>query len=75
MPTIPYHHLYNIHIPVIISRRAVDVFGSRFLSFMLAICFSLPPLLYDPFIPFLRSRVGPLTAVSAQVSAALISFP
>jgi len=32
MPPIPYHHLYNIHILVIISRHVVDVFGSRFLS-------------------------------------------
>jgi len=26
MPPIPYHHLYNIHILVIISRRVVDAF-------------------------------------------------
>jgi hypothetical protein len=44
MPTIPYHHLYDIHILVIISRRVVDAFGPCFLSlsFMLAVCFPLP---------------------------------
>ena len=41
MPTIPYHHLYNIHIFLIIPRRVVDAFGPCFLSFMLAICFLL----------------------------------
>jgi len=34
------------------------------LSFMLAVCFALSPLLYDSFISFLGFRVGPSIAVS-----------
>jgi hypothetical protein len=69
MPTIPYHHLYDIHILVIISRRVVDAFGPCFLSlsFMLAVAFHYPPpLLYEPFISFLGFRVGPSIAVSSS---------
>lgn len=43
MSTIPYHHLYSIHILVIISRRVVDAFGLCFLSLScLMFAFSRP---------------------------------
>lgn len=65
MSTIPYHHLYNIHILVIISRRVVDAFGPCFLTFSHAFhLLSLAPattLLFSYLLELgrrLRCRVG-----------------
>jgi hypothetical protein len=63
-PRIPDHHLYNIHIPVIIPRRVVDAFVSCSLPpFVLAVCCCLAPATLRFFYLF-HFRVGPSTAVS-----------
>jgi len=64
MPPIPYHHLYSIHILVIISRRVVDAFLVLVFSFLLADCFPLPILPYNSSISSPGFRVGLSTAVS-----------
>jgi hypothetical protein len=65
VPAVPYHHLDNIHILVIISRRVVDAFGSRFLSpSCFPSAFSCSLLLYDLSTSFLDFRAGPSIAVS-----------
>ena len=65
MPAVPYHHPDNIHILVIISRRVVDAFGSRFLSpSCFPSAFSRPLLLYYLSTSFPDFRAGPSIAVS-----------
>ncbi|KAF9787841.1 hypothetical protein BJ322DRAFT_584112 [Thelephora terrestris] len=74
MPTNSYHHLYDIHILVIIPRRVVDVFGPCSLSLSLLclpFAFSCPCYLTI----LLSHRVGPSTAVSRRAAHVLRLFP
>jgi len=69
--TIPCHHLYNIHILVVIPRRVVDAFGPRFLTFFflcLSFVFSCPCYLT------ISLRVGPLIVVSRTNGPGFASF-
>ena len=66
MPTIRYHHLYNIRILVIISCRVVDAFGPVFSSSpsCLLSAFPYPSINLQFLYLFPRFRAGPSIAVS-----------
>lgn len=73
---IRYHHLYNIHILVIISRRVVDAFGPVFSSSpsCLPPALPYPPLLYDSFISFLSLELGRRLRCRDQMAQVSRSF-
>jgi hypothetical protein len=68
MPTIPYHHLYNIDILVINPRRVVDAFD---LCFLIHVC-RLLSLTYSTIL--LSLRAGPSIAVSRTSGPGFATF-
>ena len=75
---IPYHHLYDIHILVLISFRAVDVFGSCFHSpfhvcHLLSYLYYFTTLLYHSLVLELGRRLR-CRGQTAQALRVFFSF-